>query len=160
VVDAASWARSDREARTIIAMCLQQRLVVGTDVETILGQMPSVPRRRVTARTVADAAGGSHSIGELDLVALCRREKLPLPSRQVRRDGRYLDALFEEWAVWVEVDGAHHMSADQWWNDMARHNLLARRGEVLLRFPAWMVRDRPAEVAAAIRRALRDAGWS
>ena len=42
---------------------------------------------------------------------------------------------------------------------MARHNQLARRNEVLLRFPAWLLRDRPAEVAAAIRTALRAAGW-
>ena len=42
---------------------------------------------------------------------------------------------------------------------MARHNQLARRGEVSLRFPAWMVRDHPSEVAEQIRRALRDAGW-
>lgn len=159
VVDAASWARSDREARTIVAMCFQQRLVTGTEVDAVLERMPLVTRRKLIARTVADARGGAQSLGELDLVALCRRARLPAPSLQRRRGGRYLDALFEEWGVWVEVDGAHHMSVDEWWNDMERHNELVRRGEVLLRFPAWMVRDHPAAVAEAIRKALRAAGW-
>jgi len=159
LVDAASWARSDRQARTIIAMCFQQRLVTGADVGRALGRMPRAPRRDLLARTVTDAAAGAHSLGELDLVALCRREKLPLPSLQQRRACRYLDAVWVEWGVWAEIDGAYHMDADQWWADMARHNELARREEVLLRFPASMLRDQPAAVAETIRRALREAGW-
>jgi very-short-patch-repair endonuclease len=159
MVDAASWARSDREARTIVAMCFQQRLVTGAEVDAVIARMPAVTRRKLIARAAADARAGAHSLGELDLVALCRRARLPTPSLQRRRGGRYLDALFEEWGVWVEVDGAHHMSADEWWNDMKRHNELVRRGEVLLRFPAWMVRDEPAAVANTIRKALRAAGW-
>jgi very-short-patch-repair endonuclease len=159
MVDAASWARSDREARTIVAMCFQQRLVTAAEVDAVLARMPEVTRRKLIARTAADAADGAHSLGELDLVALCRRARLPVPSLQRRRGGRYLDAFFEEWGVWVEVDGAQHMSADEWWKDMERHNELVRRGEVLLRFPAWRVRDEPVAVADAIRKALRAAGW-
>jgi very-short-patch-repair endonuclease len=159
MVEAASWARSDREARTIIAMCFQQRLVTGNEVDAVLRLLPEITRRRLIERTVEDTRRGAQSLGELDLVALCRQARLPVPSLQTRRGGRYLDALFEEWGVWVEVDGAQHMSADEWWNDMARHNELVQRGEVLLRFPAWMVRDEPAAVAATIRRALGEAGW-
>jgi very-short-patch-repair endonuclease len=159
LVDAASWARSERQARTIVAMSFQQRLVSAEEVGAVLAKMTVVPRRGLIARTVADAAAGAHSLGELDLVALCRREKLPMPSLQQRRAGRFLDAVWQEWGVWAEIDGAHHMDADRWWADMARHNQLARRDEVLLRFPAWLLRDRPAEVAATIRQALREAGW-
>jgi very-short-patch-repair endonuclease len=126
--------------------------------------MPVVRRRALISHTAADARGGAHSLGELNLVALCRRERLPEPTRQVLRADasgrpRYLDALFEPWGVHVEIDGAHHMSADQWWNDMSRHNELVRRGEVVLRFSAWKLRDEPVQAAETIRRALRDAGW-
>jgi hypothetical protein len=164
VVDAASWARSDAEARTIVAISFQQGLVVGDQVERALRRNPGVRRHALIRRTAADASGGSHSLAELDLVTLCRRAALPVPTRQVFRPDaagrpRYLDAIFEPWGVRVEVDGAHHMAVDQWWSDMRRHNDLARRGEVLLRFPAWLVHDRPAEVAATIRDALREAGW-
>jgi hypothetical protein len=160
LVDAAAWALSDRQARTIVAMCFQQRLVCAIEVEAVLARVAVLQRRDLIVRTVADAASGAHSLGELDLVALCRREKLPPPSLQQRRDSRYLDAVWAEWGVWAEIDGAYHMDPDRWWADMGRHNPLARRNEVLLRFPAWLVRDRPAEVAAAIRRALREAGWA
>ena len=163
-VDAARWARTDAEARTIIATCFQQRLVVGDEVERVVAAMPVARRRALILATAADARGGSHTLTELDLVALCRRSGLPTPTRQATRTDssgrqRYLDAVWEEWGVRAEIDGAHHMDAEQWWTDMRRHNDLARRGEVALRFPAWLVRDSPAEVVVALRRALEDAGW-
>jgi very-short-patch-repair endonuclease len=159
MVDAAAWARCDREARTVIAMCFQQRLVTAAQVDGVLRQRKVVRRRALIASAAADASCGAESLGELDLRELCRREKLPLPSLQQRRAGRYLDAVWAGWGVRAEVDGAHHMEVGQWWADMARHNQLARRNEVLLRFPAWLVRNRPADVADAIRRVLREAGW-
>jgi very-short-patch-repair endonuclease len=164
VVDAAQWARTDKEARTIIAMSFQQRLVGGFQVHRALERFKVIKRRALIASTAADAMDGSETVTELDLLNLCREEGLPLPSRQViRKDAsgrqRYLDAYFDEWGIRVEVDGAHHMEADQWWSDMQRHNDLSVRGEVLLRFPAWMVRDEPAKVAAHLRQALLAAGW-
>ena len=164
MVDAAQWARTDREARTIIAMCFQQRLVSVSDVNQVLERLPRVKRVHLIRATVADVDAGSETVTELDLVGLCREAGLPVPSRQVvRRDAdgrvRYLDAYFDDWAIVVEVDGAHHMEAQQWWHDMQRHNALSVRGEVLLRFPAFLVRDRPAEVAAVLRDALLKAGW-
>lgn len=164
VVDAAQWARSDHEARTIIAMSFQQRLVGGDQIHEVLGRMRVVHRRTLIARTAADAREGSETVTELGLVELCRGGGLPIPSRQVYRCDssgrtRYLDAYFDEWNIRVEVDGAHHMEAEQWWSDMSRHNALSVRGEVLLRFPGWMVRERPAEVVATIRGALLAAGW-
>jgi hypothetical protein len=164
VVDAAQWARTDREARTIIAMCFQQRLVGAGEITYVLTRLRKVKRRALISRTAADAAEGSETITELDFVGVCRSAGLPLPSRQVVRTDasgrkRYLDAYFDEWGIRVEVDGAHHMEADQWWNDMRRHNALSVRGEVLLRFPGWLVRDHPDQVAAAIREALLACGW-
>jgi very-short-patch-repair endonuclease len=164
VVDAAQWARSDAEARTIIAAAFQQRLVGGDEVERVLGRMPTVRRRALVLRTAKDACDGSETITELDLVSLCRTSGLPIPSRQViRRDAsgrkRYLDAYFDDWRIRIEIDGAHHMQVEQWWSDMARHNDLSVRGEVVLRFPAWMVREQPNDVVATIRDALISAGW-
>jgi len=114
LVDAAAWALSDRQARTIVAMCFQQRLVSAIEVEAVLARIAVLQRRDLIMRTVADAAGGAHSLGELDLVALCRREKLPPPSLQQRRDSRYLDAVWAEWGcgprstgrtTWTQIGG-------------------------------------------------------
>jgi very-short-patch-repair endonuclease len=81
--------------------------------------------------------------------------------RRVDSSGRrrYLDAWFEEWQVHVEIDGGHHMDVRQWWADMKRQNDLWIPGDRVLRFPAWLVRERPAEVAAQVRAALLAAGW-
>jgi hypothetical protein len=164
VVDAASWARSDNEARTIVAMAFQQRLVGRDQIERVLRRLPTAPRRNLIHRTALDAQDGSHTISELDLVTLCRQGGLPVPSRQIIRPDatgrkRYLDAYFDEWGIRLEIDGAHHMDVDYWWDDMRRGNALAVVGEMVLRFAAWVVREHPADVVNQIRDALLAAGW-
>ncbi|GAA1736797.1 DUF559 domain-containing protein [Luedemannella helvata] len=164
VVDAVCWAESADQARLILAATFQQRLVDVADVARVLERLPKLRRRPLILRTLADVGAGSHSLAELDLVRLCRQAGLPTPSRQVPRvdsDGthRYLDLLFEEWGVHVEVDGAHHVDARQWWLDLRRQNALAAYGMRTLRFPAFMIREQPDVVVAQIRTALRAAGW-
>ncbi len=164
LVDAAAWARTDLEARGIVAACYQQRLVRHDDVLDALARAPRARRRRLTAATARAAAGGATSVGELDLLAAIRRAGLPEPKlQQRRRDAggkvRYLDGYYPEYGLHLEVDGAHHDDPLQAWADMDRQNALWQRGERVLRFPAWMVRDRPDVAVARIRDALRAAGW-
>lgn len=130
----------------------------------VIQRFPTLRRHGLIWQTMSDARDGSVTVGELDLVALCRAHGLPIPTRQVvRADAagrrRFLDASFDPWRVRVEVDGAHHMDVDQWWGDMRRHNDLSAHGETALRFPTWMVREHPADTAATIRRALLAHGW-
>jgi very-short-patch-repair endonuclease len=61
--------------------------------------------------------------------------------------------------VHVEIDGAQHIEAETWWADMRRQNALWIQGVRVLRFPAWVLRERPSEVFAQIRQALIEAGW-
>jgi very-short-patch-repair endonuclease len=89
---------------------------------------------------------------------------LPTPTRQVRRHDRqgrlrFLDALFEEWRVAVEIDGAHHLDVGQMRDDAEKANSLGLEGYTVLRYPAHIVRTQPARVAAEIREALMKAGW-
>ncbi|GAA1033476.1 hypothetical protein GCM10009557_35320 [Virgisporangium ochraceum] len=164
VIDAARWARFDDRARTVVTASFQQRLVEGDQVSTMLAAMPRVHRRDLIEEAVADARGGAHSLPEGQFLRLCRDAGLPRPACQVRRVDasgrrRYLDAYFEEWRIHVEIDGGHHMEVRQWWADMKRQNDLWIPGDRVLRFPAWAVRNRPAEVAAQVRAALSAAGW-
>lgn len=164
VVDAVQWARSDNEARLIIASSFQQRLVRLDEIDRVAERMPYARRRSLLIRTAWDCAGGSESLGELDLLNLCRRARLPVPSRQVQRRDRfgrrrYLDAVFEEWMVAIEVDGAQHWLVRQTWDDLSRQNDLELAGYTVLRYPAFVVRDHPGHVAAELRQALIQAGW-
>jgi len=164
IVDASAWARSNDEARLIIAASFQQRLVAASDIEAVLDRRPATRRRSLIIATVRDCAAGSHSIGELDFAALCRGARLPVPVRQLRRRDaagrlRYLDACFDDWKLVVEIDGAHHADVGQMWEDAARQNDLLLAGYVVLRYPVFVVRTQPQRVAAEIRAALITAGW-
>jgi hypothetical protein len=164
LVDAASWARTDREARTIIAIAFQQGLVTEAGVHAVLARLTRVKRRSYTTRHVRIAAGGAHSLAEIDILGLLRKAGLPSPTRQKERvdaDGRrrYLDLYYEEWSLHIEIDGAQHLDAQQAWLDTERQNKLCIRGDRVLRFPAWLVLERPAEVVAQVRDALVAAGW-
>jgi very-short-patch-repair endonuclease len=165
VVDAAAWARTDDDARAVVAAAFQQRRIAMADIEPVLDVMSRSRRRALVLETAGYAAGGAHSVSEVDLVRLCRRYRLPAPDHQVKRADRsgrtrYLDAYWKRWRLHVEVDGAWHVEVRAWWADMRRQNDLWIQGDRVLRFPAWVLRRRPDEVAAQIRIALEAGGWS
>lgn len=164
VVDAAQWARTDDEARTLIAAACQQRRVTPAEIREVVSTLSRAHRRALMLETAEYAQGGAEALSEIDLVKLCRRFGLPIPDLQEpRRDkagrNRFLDAYWRRWRLHVEVDGAHHMEAGQWEADMRRQNEIWIRGDRVLRFSAWQVRHRPAEVAAQLQAALKAAGW-
>jgi uncharacterized protein DUF559 len=162
LVDAAQWARTDKEARLIIAASFQQKIVGLRDVEREIRH--NTRRRELILATASDCAGGSHTLGELDLIGLCRKNGLPLPTRQVAvldQDGRtrFLDAVFEEYKVAIEVDGVQHEWVERSWDDTERQNSLMLDDYRLLRFPNGYIRQHPRKVVGAIRALLLKAGW-
>jgi hypothetical protein len=164
VVDAAAWARTDNDARAVVAAAVQQRRALPEEIEGVLVAMPRSRRRALVTETVRLAAGGAHSLSEVDLVALCRRFGLPQPDQQVPRIDasgrqRYLDAYWRMWRLHVEIDGSWHLEVRTWWADMQRQNELWIAGEQVLRFPAWALIHEPAQVAAQLHSALVAAGW-
>ncbi|MEU4527190.1 DUF559 domain-containing protein [Micromonospora ureilytica] len=163
-MDAAQWSGDDQQARSIVAAAFQQRIVAGDDLNQVVERLPRVRRRQLVLAAAADAAGGAHSVAELDFLRLIRRAGLPEPERQkIRYDStgrrRYLDAYFEQWRVHVEIDGGQHVDPRAWWSDMRRQNDLWIEGDRVLRFPAWAIRTHPDEVLTQLRAALGAAGW-
>ncbi|XTZ16454.1 endonuclease domain-containing protein [Micromonospora echinospora] len=164
LVDAAGWARDEAHAQEVLAAGCQQRRVLPEELRTTVTALPRAPRRQLIRQTIEDLAGGAEALSELDFVRLCRRYGLPRPDLQRRRTDatgrtRWLDAYWPAYRLHVEIDGAHHMDVHQWTADMRRQNDVWTSGDRILRFPAWLVRARPAEVAADLRRALTAAGW-
>jgi Protein of unknown function (DUF559) len=164
VIDAARWAASDDRARAIVTAAFQQRLVDHAAMMLALSRLGRLGRRTLITSTIHDAAGGSESIAEHDFLVLCRRGRLPEPTRQVvTTDGtghrRYRDAYFEEFAVHVEIDGGQHTEVREWWADMQRQNAMGINGDRVLRFPAWALRNDPDRVLEQVRAALIAGGW-
>ncbi|MEN3611151.1 DUF559 domain-containing protein [Plantactinospora sp. ZYX-F-223] len=163
-MDAAGWARTDDEARSVIAAGCQQRLVLPGEIIKVVEELPRARRRALVRETARDAEGGAEALSEIDFVRLCRRYQLPRPDLQERRRDasgrvRYLDAYWRRWRLHVEVDGAHHMQVRHWEADMRRQNDVWLDGDRLLRFSAHQIRHHPAEVATQLHRALTTAGW-
>ncbi|MEU7841378.1 DUF559 domain-containing protein [Micromonospora sp. NPDC049114] len=165
LVDAAGWAAGVDEAQGVLAAGCQQRRVLPAELDAVLDVLPRAPRRRLIRQTVGDISGGAQALSEINFVRLCRQHRLPAPDLQQHRvdaagRNRWLDAYWKQWRVQVEIDGAHHMDARQWAADMRRQNDVWTSGDRILRFPAWLVRARPEEVAEAVRRALVAGGWT
>ncbi|MEH1128596.1 endonuclease domain-containing protein [Micromonospora sp. CPCC 206061] len=164
VVDAAQWMHSDADAQSVLAAAYQQRRVTPAELGDVVKTMPKARRHALMVATIADLEGGAEALSEINLVRLCRRHGLPVPDLQERRTDasgrvRYLDGYWREWRVHIEIDGAHHMDAGQWAADMRRQNEVWIAGDRILRFAAFDLRTRPAEVARQIRAALEASGW-
>jgi len=148
----------------VLAAGVQQRMVRVTDLLAEADRNERLRRRKLIKLTLADIAGGSHALSELDFTRLVVRQfNLPEPDRQVpRRDGqgrrRWLDAVWDEARLVVEIDGAAHIDVLTYWDDMDRGNHLELGHHHVLPFPSWVIRYRPECVADEIRQALRDAG--
>lgn len=164
LIRAAGSLANPRMACGLLAAGVQQRLVTPAQLASVLDDRRRTRHRAALIPAVHDIAQGAQALSEIDFARLCRGAGLPEPVRQrVRHDSngrrRYVDA---DWdlpggrRLLVEVDGAVHLVATQWWSDQLRQNDLAliTRGTVL-RFPSVIVRLEPALVVAQLRRALR-----
>ena len=114
VVESASHVAIDRpgRARALIAAAVQQRLVRPQDLRAFATARRTLPGRRLVLETISDAAGGAHSLPELEFLRGLRAAGLPEPARQRKlqhADGTwYLDNDFTDYLVTVEVNGLQH----------------------------------------------------
>jgi hypothetical protein len=122
--------------------------------------------RREAESALADAGQGALSnLERWYLRGVERRHKLPVATRQARKkiDGQsvYLDNLYEEYLVCVELDGAAAHPAGEQWRDKRRdrRNLAAEK-IVTMRFGYSDLRTEQAQcrTAGEVARVLRDRG--
>jgi hypothetical protein len=139
---------------------VQQGLTRTSDLRAQLRRPGQMLRRALLLKVLGDIEGGAQALSELDFTQkVIRRFGLPEPSRQVgKRDShnrqRWIDVVFDEWKVMVEIDGAQHIQPLEQWDDMERDNDMRAEGYEVLRFPAWLVRKNPEFVARKVREAL------
>ena len=162
VLHSSAWAPSDKAAEWRLAAPVQRRLVRATDLRRSLEAMPRLRRRRLMTVVLDDVERGAHAGSELNLLALLRKHRLPLPDAlqfRIRTTGqRYLDAWWERPRVVAEMDGAHHMEVGCWDADTLRGNdiVVSERHDrvLLLRFTTGNLRHDEPAVARQLRSAL------
>jgi very-short-patch-repair endonuclease len=126
-------------------------------------------RRKMRWRSEIAVALGSASEGTLSVLEhryvrrVERPHGLPAARRQARirqRTGNgYLDNLYEEYRLCVELDGTAAHPADEQWRDKRRDTANAVQGILTLRFGVLDVGDRRCQTAAAVASVLRSRGW-
>jgi very-short-patch-repair endonuclease len=93
-----------------------------------------------------------------------RAHGLPAAKRQVliERGGRsqYLDNLYEQFGLGVELDGQAYHPAEDRWKDIGRDNALAADGILILRYGWPEVSDRACTVAIQVGDTAATRGWS
>jgi hypothetical protein len=143
----------------MLAAAVQQRLCRAAELDQALSYVGRVRHKAYLRVALADIARGAHSLGELDIAAICRRYGLVPPNRQVsRRDRqgnwRFLDC---EWdlpsgeVLVLEIDGAHHMDVAHWQADMRREWGIVISRRWVLRATALEVRLEPQMIVADLK---------
>ena len=162
-IRSALWARSDKQAALLLTMVVQQGLSTPEALASEMLRIKRDKRRRFLHDVLLDLLGGVRSLGEREVVRLCREHGLPPPDRQVvRRTARgtyFLDLCWTAWGVVVEVDGIQHSWAANLVHDALRQNEVTLQDAVVLRLPLLGLRVAPDDFVGQIRSALVSRGW-
>jgi very-short-patch-repair endonuclease len=163
-VRAALWAKSNKQAALVLTMAVQQGMATPEQLGLEMLRVRRDRRRLFINTVILDLLGGVRSLGELDVARELRRRGFPEPSRQVLRKGRngtyYLDLIWDDWRVVVEIDGIHHTWAQNVVGDALRQNDVTLKNATVLRMPLLGLRVAADEFFTQIGQALVDAGWS
>jgi very-short-patch-repair endonuclease/predicted transcriptional regulator of viral defense system len=163
-LDLAQGSQHLDDALAWLARACGRRLSTPDRLRTAMDARARVRWRTELAVALDDIAAGAHSLLELRYVRQVERpHRLPRAQRQVRvsrgRRTEYRDALYAEYGVAVETDGAIAHPAEARWRDHHRDNAAARDGIVTLHYSWTDVTQRPCQVAAEVAAVLQRRGW-
>ncbi len=158
VVNATTWAVSDRQAALVVILAVQQQLTTAGRLTGEVSGRRRVRRRQLLRDLLREVAGGVQALGELDFARLCRQHGLPEPSRQRvccgPRGRIYLDVWWEELGVGVEIDGVQHRQGLSPVDDALRDNEVRLRGGPVLRIPSLGLITDPGGFMRQVRELL------
>lgn len=164
VVDLTQSAATFDDAFNWLCQACGSRLTTADMLRRALDQRKKLRYRQDLLVALADVTGGVHSPLEYRYVRRVERPHgLPAARRQASmRAGarrRYLDNLYQDYNLVVELDGAATHPAAERWLDNHRDNSLARVGLETMRYNWPDVTGRPCAVAAEIAAVLIQRGW-
>jgi hypothetical protein len=156
VLDLIELAAAFNEAYDWICRAVGRRRTTAERIVHALNAREKVRWRREIQLALGDATRGAASLLEFRYVrGVERPHGLPAAVRQARvRQGggnRYLDNLYEEYGVCVELDGTAAHPADKQWYDKRRDRWNLVHGKILTMRFGWLdVRDQQAQCATAL----------
>ncbi|WP_154402223.1 hypothetical protein [Ornithinimicrobium cavernae] len=163
VLRGAAWATSDRQALTLLAMTVQQRLVPPGRLLEAWGTTARHPRRALLDEAIPLVCDGAHALGEIDFARMCRRRGLPEPSRQELRhtsQGQvFLDVYFDDYAVHAEINGVQHYTGLAPVADARRRNDRALVKDLTIEIPVLGLLTDEDGFLDQVAEALRQRGW-
>lgn len=151
----AAGERSDRTAAGILAAVVQQQLTSPERLLEWLDLLAPLRSSRTLRVVLNEIAGGAQSVGEIDVIRMCRQYRIAAPRQQTRRRDaggrtRFTDC---EWMLVggrrliLEVDGSFHMEVEHWEDDLIRQRALASTDRIIVRCTTRELRDTPEAVA-------------
>jgi very-short-patch-repair endonuclease len=165
VLDVIAAARTFDDAYAWISRAVGRQLTTVECLRDALAARKKFRWRTWLTEALADAAEGIHFPLERRYVHdVERAHGLPRARRQARRRRktgvRYLDNLYDEYRVCVELDGGATHPPEQRWQDIRRDSEnLAEDDTATLRFGFPDVTGHRCERAAELAAVLRRRGW-
>ncbi len=164
VLDLVAAARSFDDAYGWISAAAGRRLTTPELIGKALAARSRIRRRAWITAALRDAADGVHSPLERNYVhGVERAHGLPAARRQAKRrhasGNRYLDNLYEEYGLCVELDGVAAHPAEGRWRDTRRDNANLAQGTETLRYGWPDATEHRCRTAAEIAEVLRRRGW-
>jgi very-short-patch-repair endonuclease len=164
VLDLVAAARTFDDAYGWISRAVGRRLTTPQALSKALAGRSRMRWRGWITAALQDAADGVHSPLERNYVhGVERAHGLPTARRQARRrlgsGMRYLDNLYEDYGVCVELDGLAAHPAESRWRDARRDNANEVLGTRTLRYGWPDATERRCATAAQIVAVLHRHGW-
>lgn len=160
LLDLCSEADADR-ITALLADAISARRTTAKRLLTFIAQRPTLPHRALVREILGDVSIGAHSALERRfLVDVERPHHLPTAARQAHAHHNHRsDALYEQFALLVELDSKAYHSGGAAFSDMTRDNAHALLGITTLRLGWQQVTAQPCETARMIGGYLMSRGW-
>jgi very-short-patch-repair endonuclease len=164
-LDLAELAGSLDEAVSWLSGACGRRLTTAPMLRRAMNARGKMRWRAELSRALAEIGDGVHSALEYRYVRNVERaHRLPVAKRQAKmtrgQRSQYLDNLYGEFGVAVELDGRVAHPVEARWADIHRDNLNVVSGTITLRYSWTDVTVRPCEVATEIAAVLQQRGWT
>jgi len=164
VLDLADQARDFEAAFNVACAACQRRITTADRILAAMNRRSRLRWRAELTEALGHVGAGVHSLLEYRYVRLVERpHRLPAATRQAwvsaGQRARYLDNLYPDYGLCVELDGLQAHPDDQRWHDLRRINAITEEGITVLRYGWTDINSRPCQTAAQIAAVLGQLGW-